>query len=79
MRKNPASTVEIYGHADEIGKSAYNDKLSDARATSVKKMLMKAGIEESRLKVIAAGVDNSVEASSAEARKLVRRVTFKVN
>ena len=79
LRKNPASTVEIYGHADEIGKSAYNDKLSDARATSVKKMLMKAGIEESRLKVIAAGVDNSVEASSAEARKLVRRVTFKVN
>lgn len=78
LRNNPTASVDIIGHADEIGKTPYNDKLSNARANSVKNILVKAKIDPSRLNVIGAGEDNSVEKSSDGARKLVRRVTFKV-
>ncbi len=78
LRNNPSASVDIVGHADELGKSAYNDKLSNARAENVKKVLSKAGIAASRLNVIAAGEDNSVAKDSDNARKLVRKVTFRV-
>jgi OOP family OmpA-OmpF porin len=44
----------------------------------VKNTLVKAKIDPARLNVIAAGEDNSVDIDSQNARKLVRRVTFKV-
>jgi len=78
LRNNPTATVDIIGHADEIGKSKRNDKLSNDRANNVKNTLIKAKIDASRLNVIAAGEDDSVEKESADARKLVRRVTFRI-
>lgn len=78
LRNNPTATVEISGHADELGKSEYNKKLSDARAASVKSVLIKAKIAESRLFIVPVGEDASVSSDSELARKLVRRVTFKV-
>ncbi|MFV8363772.1 OmpA family protein [Flavobacterium sp. ZT3P35] len=78
LRNNPSASVDIIGHADELGRSEYNDKLSTARANSVKNTLMKANIDASRLNVVAAGEDSSVEKDSDAARKLVRRVTFRI-
>lgn len=78
LRNNPSASVDIIGNADEIGRSAYNDKLANSRATNVKNILEKAGIASNRLNVISAGEDTSVDKNSAGARKLVRRVTFKV-
>jgi outer membrane protein OmpA-like peptidoglycan-associated protein len=78
LRNNPTASVDIIGHADEIGKSAYNDKLSNSRATNVKNILIKANIDPSRLNIIAAGEDISVNKDSEGARKLVRKVTFKI-
>jgi OOP family OmpA-OmpF porin len=78
LRNNPTASVEITGHADEIGRSLYNDKLSSARAANVKNTLIKANIDASRLNIIAAGEDTSVDVDSENARRLVRRVTFKV-
>lgn len=78
LRNNPTATIDIVGHADEIGRSDYNDKLSNARAANVKNTLLKANIDVSRLNVIAAGEDTSVDIDSENARKLVRRVTFRV-
>jgi OOP family OmpA-OmpF porin len=78
LRNNPTASVDIIGHADELGRTAYNDKLSNERAANVKKILMKANIDASRLNVIAAGEDNSVEKDSEGARKLVRKVTFRI-
>lgn len=76
LRNNPSASVDITGHADELGRSAYNDKLSNARANNVKNTLVKAKIDASRLNVIAAGEDTSVDKTSENARRLVRRVTF---
>lgn len=78
LRNNPTASVDIIGHADEVGRSSYNDKLSNARATNVKNILLKANIDASRLNVIAAGEDTSVDKDSDGARKLVRKVTFKI-
>lgn len=78
LRNNPTASIDIIGHADEIGKSPYNDKLAKDRAENVKQTLVKAGINPSRLNAISAGEDTSVDASSVEARRLVRRVTFRV-
>jgi OOP family OmpA-OmpF porin len=78
LRNNPSETVQIIGHADEIGKTTYNNKLALQRAKNVKNILAKAGIAEGRMSTISAGEDTSVDPSSAGARKLVRRVTFKV-
>lgn len=78
LRNNPSMSVDIIGNADEIGKSAYNDSLAMKRAQSVKAILIKAGINASRLHVVSNGEDASVSKDSEGARKLVRRVTFKV-
>lgn len=78
LKNNPTSKVAIYGHADEIGTNEHNNVLSQSRAEAVKAILVKAGIDGSRLDVVPVGEDNSVEKESEGARKLVRRVTFKV-
>ncbi|MFH6998853.1 OmpA family protein [Flavobacterium sp. FlaQc-57] len=78
LRNNPSASVDIIGHADEIGKSDYNDKLAASRANSVKNVLVKAKINASRLNIVSAGEDASVEKDSDAARKLVRKVTFRV-
>ena len=78
LRNNPSASIDIIGNADEIGATPYNIQLANKRAESVKAILMKAGIPASRLNVISKGEDTSVDPDSAGARKLVRRVTFKV-
>lgn len=78
LKSNPGTSVEIIGYADEIGQTEYNDKLSAARASFVKDVIVKAGIDASRLVEVAKGEDTSVDAKSPYARKLVRRVTFKL-
>lgn len=78
LRNNPSATINIVGHADEIGKSTYNDALSLKRAENVKNILVKAGVDPSRLNTISQGEDTSVAPDSVEARRLVRKVTFKV-
>jgi outer membrane protein OmpA-like peptidoglycan-associated protein len=78
LRNNPSASVEITGYADEIGNASYNEKLADERANSVKDILLKARIAAERINVTSGGVDTSVDKDSALARKLARRVTFKI-
>ena len=78
LRNNPSASVEITGYADEIGNASYNEKLASERANSVKNILLKAKIAPERINVVSGGVDASVDKDSALARKLVRRVTFKI-
>lgn len=76
FKNNPTASMDIIGHADEIGSTSYNDKLALARAKSIKAILVGAKIDASRLNVISAGEDNSVDSKSKASRKLVRTVTF---
>ncbi len=78
LKNNPGKSADIIGYADEIGNSSYNTELSRKRAEAVKKVAINAGIDASRLNVIANGEDTSVNKNSKEARQIVRRVTFQV-
>ena len=79
LRKNPTSKVTLIGYADEIGNTAYNQKLASDRAESIKNMIMKAGIDANRIEIKSGGEDNSVDPESDLARTIVRRVVFRVN
>lgn len=78
LRNNPSANIDIVGHADEVGSSKYNLQLSNARATKIKETLIKAQVSASRLNVVSEGEDTSVDKKSEQAKKLVRRVTFRV-
>ncbi|MBZ4034899.1 OmpA family protein [Flavobacterium sp. 17A] len=78
LKNNPGKSADIIGYADEIGNTNYNTELSRKRAEAVKKVAVNAGIDASRLNVIANGEDTSVNKNSKEARQIVRRVTFQV-
>jgi outer membrane protein OmpA-like peptidoglycan-associated protein len=77
LRNNPDITVEISGHTDDVGSNASNQKLSQARANSVRQWLINNGVEEFRL--VAAGYGEErpiVPNDSPENRQKNRRIEF---
>ena len=78
LRNNPSESIDIIGHADEIGNSKYNYKLATDRAKNIKVTLQKAGIESTRMNIVSYGEDTSVDSASIDARRLARKVTFRV-
>ena len=78
MRTNPSSSADINGYADEIGSSQFNEALSGRRAEFIRNTLIKAGIDGSRLNIVKAGEDTSVDKDSEMARRLVRKVIFTI-
>jgi OOP family OmpA-OmpF porin len=78
LQSNPSKNADIVGYADEIGDSSYNTELSRKRAEAVKAIAVESGIDASRLNVVASGEDTSVNKNSADARQIVRRVSFQV-
>ena len=55
LQKYDTVKVEISGHTDNVGGLEYNDKLSQARAESVRNYLIKKGIAESRITAVGYG------------------------
>ncbi len=49
LRRHPALKVEVAGHTDSRGDAAYNQALSERRATAVYDYLVENGIDEARL------------------------------
>lgn len=92
MKEHPeVEVVLITGHADRIGKEAYNKKLSQKRADAVKKYLTEQGIDQKRLETASKGESEPVVdckdikgAESGKNKKLVeclqpnRRVVLEV-
>jgi outer membrane protein OmpA-like peptidoglycan-associated protein len=74
---NPKITLEIQGHTDNKGSPAYNLKLSDARANSVRMYLVSHGIETGRLISHGYGLTQPIVPNTTDAnRALNRRVQF---
>jgi OOP family OmpA-OmpF porin len=73
--------VVIEGHTDNTGKKAYNQKLSEKRANSVKSYLTKQfGTEESRLTAKGYGMSKPIDSNKTKAgRQNNRRVEAAVN
>lgn len=80
LRSNPAITLTIEGHCDERGTREYNLALGQKRADSVRRYLVAAGIDGSRLQVISFGKERpAVAGSSADVWAQNRRAVSVVN
>jgi OOP family OmpA-OmpF porin len=74
-KKYPDAGMNVHGHTDSIGTPAYNQKLSERRAASVKAYLVKHGIEASRITAKGFGetehiADNKTEEGRAKNRRV---------
>jgi outer membrane protein OmpA-like peptidoglycan-associated protein len=69
----PQTQVQLDGYTDNTGDAAANKKLSLDRATAVKDLLVKGGIEESRMTTQGLGQDNPVASNDTEEGKAKNR------
>jgi OmpA-OmpF porin, OOP family len=77
LQKNAEIKIEVQGHTDNRGGSAYNRDLSNRRAGSVRKYLVARGVPPERLTSIGYGFDRPlVDNSTEQNRALNRRVQF---
>jgi outer membrane protein OmpA-like peptidoglycan-associated protein len=79
LKENPTMVIEIGGHTDSDGSEEYNLRLSQARAESVMKYLIQAGIEPERLRAKGYGETQPVAPNDTpENKQKNRRTEFKV-
>ncbi len=77
MNKNKAIKLEVRGHTDSTGGTAYNKKLSERRADSVTEYMIKHGISPERLKAVGMGEEKPIgDNKTAEGRRKNRRTEF---
>jgi OOP family OmpA-OmpF porin len=75
LEKNPAMSVELAGHTDNVGTEAYNMDLSMRRSNSVAAYLVDKGILRNRLATTGFGFKNPVALNGTKfGRSLNRRV-----
>ena len=55
LKKDPARTLTIEGHTDEVGTPEYNLGLGERRARATKDYLVRLGIQEKRVSIITYG------------------------
>ncbi|MBA3817635.1 MAG: tandem-95 repeat protein, partial [Deltaproteobacteria bacterium] len=76
---HPTIVVQIEGHTDAQGNDAYNKKLSQKRANSVKAYLVKRGVPQARLQAMGFGEDKPIAVNTTkEGRAQNRRVVFTI-
>ncbi|MEG2173482.1 MAG: OmpA family protein [Desulfovibrionaceae bacterium] len=51
LKARTAPSVELFGHTDHLGDGAYNQKLSDDRASEVRRLLIKEGVPEAHIRM----------------------------
>ena len=79
MKTSSTIKVEVSGHTDNLGSYPYNVGLSRRRAEAVKKHLVQAGIDSSRISVAGFGPDKPISDNKTRAgRQLNRRTEFTI-
>lgn len=66
LSQNPATPVEIQGHADERGTGEYNLALGSSRASAVRNYMVSQGIPDSRISIITFGRERPVATCADE-------------
>lgn len=75
LLENRGYGVHVIGHTDSRGDAAYNQKLSERRAMSVRDMLVEQGVEASRITTEGRGEsDPKADNATAEGRQANRRI-----
>ncbi|WP_022687408.1 OmpA family protein [Sphingomonas phyllosphaerae] len=71
--------VDVYGHTDSSGSDAYNQDLSERRATSVADYLSSHGVQPARIATRGFGETQPIESNETESgRAANRRVEIKI-
>jgi len=73
LLNNPQTDVQIYGHTDNVGTRAANEKVSTARASEVKNYLTNAGVPGARLSSQGLAYDYPVASNDTEAGRAQNR------
>ncbi len=79
LNKYPSIRVEVGGHTDSDGAAAYNESLSERRASTVRDYLEGRGVDRGRMTVRGYGeaqpiADNATAEGKAENRRVVLRI-----
>ncbi|PRX57449.1 DUF5723 family protein [Flagellimonas meridianipacifica] len=75
LNEYPLAVFTVEGHTDSVGSSSSNQKLSEARANSVRDFLIGKGISPNRLKAIGFGEEKPIANNATRSgRKQNRRV-----
>ena len=79
LNQYPQTTMRIAGHTDSTGSEAYNQKLSERRALSVKNALVDMKVDPARMTTIGYGKSRPIADNSTEAgRQQNRRVEIRI-
>jgi outer membrane protein OmpA-like peptidoglycan-associated protein len=65
LRDNPSSTVQVIGHTDNVGSTAYNQGLSERRAAAVATILTSNGVEGWRVRTTGRGYSQPVASNDS--------------
>jgi outer membrane protein OmpA-like peptidoglycan-associated protein len=79
LREYNKTVIEVAGHTDSTGSDAYNQKLSERRASSVATYLSGQGVEAGRMVTVGAGEGYPVASNDTEeGRSQNRRVEITI-
>lgn len=73
LQRYPGSTVQVIGHTDSDGDAAYNQQLSERRATAVSEVLLQNGVPYSRIQSFGRGESQPVATNLNAAGKAQNR------
>ncbi|USW95144.1 OmpA family protein [Pseudomonas proteolytica] len=80
LQENPDRKVIVEGYTDSTGSAAYNQTLSERRATSVQVALIKMGVNPSRIVTAGYGKEYPIaDNSSVSGRAMNRRVEVTIS
>jgi len=66
LMKYPNSNIEVIGHTDNVGGSAYNQDLSQRRAVAVAEVLRNSGVPSGRIATYGRGEDAPVASNQTD-------------
>ncbi len=75
LQQYPQSYIDVVGHTDSTGETAYNQRLSEARANSVAQYLISRGVSPARIQAYGMGETRPVASNDTPSgRQANRRV-----
>lgn len=77
LKEDPARTLVIEGHTDEVGTAEYNVALGEKRAKAAHDYLVALGIEAGRLRILSFGEEKPAGTEDAKNRRSVFIATKK--
>jgi peptidoglycan-associated lipoprotein len=69
LKQDPARTLTIEGHTDEVGTPEYNLGLGERRARATKDYLVRLGVQEKRVSIITYGEERPAGSEDSQNRR----------